>query len=760
MATMRMSLAAVLVFAVLAFAAGRPAGATSADDICAPAANPCVVSTLINVTDASVLDFGQRALRIASGGRLSVGSGGMVIQAGAVTVEQGGSIGGRGSSSLPGGTVELRGTSLVMSGTLDVAGSPAGNLSLIFTNNVVMTGLVEAQALSSDSVGGKIFIEGGGVTIASAIRVFGGPQDGTGGDLEVVAAADLGFGGSVDAMATDGGSIAMRAGAGPMGGNLTLTAGAVLDASARNLGGFGGSIDLGAGGNRIANGHVRIGGSLLSRGAAGTLDLGGGSGGDISIAASGGVHIQSTATVNASGGTPDGDGGEIDIVSDGAIDGEGVTIEAPINVTGPNNAGGGGSVAIDSIGSVSVRASISASATDGGEVTIASAAGSVTVGPGATINTSGNGATGLGGAICLESATLEADVSPAIVLVNGNLFADGGSSPPSSAGSGGAIEIIGLDAARVTGIISADGGNGGGAGGGIEVTALIGTAFVDGTLRARGRNNTGGSVAVEGTRIEVARNAAVDVSGNGSTVTSTDIGLKATGGSVLVGGNLIATGSPGSGGFIEVKSDRAVAISGTVTADGGSQPGGRVRLEGCSVIVCGFGALPELCMGNTGTVRTQGPAGINRIVGRDEAAVFGSMLANAQSGRNEIAVRPPSSQNLVILGTVTPAANVQADASIEACPACGDGTIQEPETCDDGNTVSGDGCSEDCQLECDPVPGDVNGDCVVTPDDIRPMIAAIFSGRSAQQAPRADANQDGRISAADLVAMIQIIAED
>lgn len=748
-----------LVALFVGSAAGR-AVATTAADVCAPAADPCVVSTVINVTDMSTLDFGSRALRIASGGALSAGSGKMMISAGNITVEQGGSIRARGSATLPGGMVEIAGTALTMSGSLDVAGAPPGAIVGVFANNVIMTGAVTAQALARGESGGGVFLEGGTAIVASSFDVSGGTEDGSGGEIEIVAAANLAFGGSVNARATDGGGAILRAGVGPAGGDLTISPGAQIDVSAANMGGFGGSIDLGAGGNRVTTGHVRIAGALLLRGALGTLDLGGGSGGELSIAASGGVHIQPQATVNVSGGTPDGDGGEVDIVADGSLAGGGVVIEAAVNVTGPTNEGGGGSVTIDSVGSVAILASISASATDGGEVSITSSGGSVTVAPGVTINSSGNGSNGLGGAICLESATADADVSPAIVLVNGNLFADGGNSLPASGGSGGAIEITGLDAARITGIASADGGNGGGVGGSVEVTAVAGTAFVDGTLRARGRNGTGGSISVDATRIEVARAASIDVGGNGATSSSTDIGLKASGGSVVVRGNLTATGGNGPGGLIEIFSDRVVAIAGTVTADGGNQPGGRVLVEGCEVLVCGFGAEPELCQGFTGVLRTQGPNGTNRLTGRDGVIAFGSMLANAQTGRNEIFVRPPAAQNAVTnLGTFTPAPAITADASIVACPACGDGIVQPPETCDDGNQVSGDGCSEDCQLECDPVPGDANGDCVVTRDDIRPLIEAIFAGRPAHLDPRADANQDGLITAADLVTVMLIIGE-
>ena len=751
--------ALLALVALLTLGGPGPVAATTANDVCPPAANPCVITNFVPVTHMSVLDFGNRALTIAAGGNLAAGSSTMTIIAGAVTVNQGGTISAAGSGSLPGGRFTIEGTSLFIAGTLAVQGAPPGELTLLFSGDVILTGPITAQSSSNSLSGGSVVIEGATVIVSSSIDVFGGRQEESGGDVDITAAGNLDFAGSINASATDGGGIGLRAGVGASGGDLNLAAGSLLDAAAFNLGGFGGGVDLSANGDRITSGHVRLNGAINVSGARGSESEGGGLAGSLDVSAAGAVLIAPTATLNFSGGVPDGDGGEIDIIAEGIFEGDGVRIEAPVNVSGPTNGGSGGSFSVDSFGPVDVRASINASATDGGEVTISSTIGSVTVAQAVTINASGSGLNGGGGSICLASAQERFGSSPIVTIASGNLLAIGGSSAPAGGGSGGSIEVIGLDAVRIAGTASADGGNGGGAGGSVDVTALDGSAFIDGTLRARGVGAAGGSVAVDATRIEVAAGALIDVGGNGGTETGTDIGLTASGGSVLVTGNLTATGSPGAGGLIEILSDRTVAIGGTVTATGGAQPGGRVLVEGCSVLVCGFNAEPDLCFGRTGVVTTLGPNGTNRLTGRDEVGVFGSMTAQAQTGRNELVVRPPVNDNAVVLGTTTPAAVRVPDTTLQACPACGDGIVQPPETCDDGNTVSGDGCSADCQLECEPLPGDVNGDCVVTLDDLRPLVTAIFSGRSAEESPRADANSDGRISAADLVATALIIGE-
>ena len=60
----------VLSLAVLAVA--RAAEATTAADLCAPAADPCEITTSRTIDPGSVLDFGIRTLLVRSTGRLVV----------------------------------------------------------------------------------------------------------------------------------------------------------------------------------------------------------------------------------------------------------------------------------------------------------------------------------------------------------------------------------------------------------------------------------------------------------------------------------------------------------------------------------------------------------------------------------------------------------------------------------------------------------------------------------------------------------------
>lgn len=728
------------------------ARATTAADICAGTPDPCIVSTTINVEDMSILNFGNRALRLGPSGRLQAGSGTMTIIARMVTVDTGGIISARGSGSTRGGVININADIMNIAGSLDVSGAPPGEISVALDQNATITGLLDAHALARSDSGGLITVAAATIAFSGNIDGRSGTEDALGGDVELLATGNLNVAGTINVIGVDGGTITLEAGVGPGSGNVTLTSTSSLLADAINgPGGFGGGVDVTATGNGLATGLINANGSISVMGSTAGEEIGGGSGGCIAINATGNVVLDNrNATLSVEGGGPDGDGGELEIVSDEAA----VVVGSQLDVSTPGIDGGGGAVAIDSVGPIVILVSIAGFGGDGGEVAVVSTGAGVSVEAGVTLDVSGRGI-GSGGAICLESAT-QPSAAPAAVVVSGTLNADGGG----TAGEGGAIEVIGRDSARVVGIASADGGLGGGVGGGVVVTAVAGPAFVEGTLRARGRTGAGGSITVEGARIEVP--GTIDVTGNGAGNNNTDIGLESTG-PIVVTGTLNASSTPGTGGVVEIMSAGNVTIGGLLTADGGAQPGGMVRVLGCGVLLCGFNAQPELCLGRTGTVRTLGPNGSNRITARDEAAIFGTMTAANQTGRNEVVVRPPTNQNATVLGTTTPAAALIGDPLLTRCPVCGNGIIEPPETCDDENTEDGDGCSANCRREGEVVPGDVNGDTLVNADDLAALTAEIFDGDgdavANSGAPGADVNGDGRISAADFVELVVILAE-
>jgi cysteine-rich repeat protein len=163
------------------------------------------------------------------------------------------------------------------------------------------------------------------------------------------------------------------------------------------------------------------------------------------------------------------------------------------------------------------------------------------------------------------------------------------------------------------------------------------------------------------------------------------------------------------------------------------------------------------------------PNGINRIIGRRETLFLGTLRADEPTGLNEFRYRTAPDQPL-LCGTVHPRQTLVVDPTLVACVECGNGNTEPPEECDDGNQNDGDGCSRSCMIE-EIIVGDANGDLEVDEGDLDAVIAEIFDGDGDSVAdvgspegsfaggPGADANENERIEAADLSAIVGIIFE-
>lgn len=747
-----------LCIGVLAVALWAPPArllATTANDLCNAAANPCVVSSPITVTNGSTIDVGARELRIASGGALDVGSGTMTLRAGTLTIASGGFVRALGTPTTAGGTVTIEAGPITVGGTMDASGSPGGSLLITATGAFSATGSINAEALARDQVGGNIEINSAGMTLGGAISLLGGP-DAIGGDLSLDTTGDLMVTGMITTEGGDGGGIDVRVGRPDNGANMVLAETSVLKCSATFAGGFAGAIDITVEGNGTTNGIATVNGQLLADGADASEELGGGSGGCVEVDASGDVLVQrSAAKLSAEGGAPDGDGGDVDLTSDnGSVVLQGSATAAVLGETS-----NGGAVSIDAAKDATLNGSIVITAGDGGggDASISSSTASVSIARSAVIDVSSTNA-GQGGGIDLESGT---GAGAHAVTVEGRLIADGGP----GGGSGGGIDLAGGDSVRIasTGSLHASSGTGSGGGGTITLRADH-IAVIEGPITATGGgpSGPGGIVSVEaGGRISI--DAATDARGFG---TGGQIGFATDTGPLDILANVNASASSGKGGMVELTAGGSVRVAGTIVSDGTVSPGGRIEIVGCAVTVCGMNAT-SCPSGASGVMSSLGPSGVNRITGRsDPTAVFGTMRANQQNGRNELVYDGEASREPIVLGTVMPPANLIIDGSVQPCPICGNHDIEPPETCDDGNMNDGDGCSSTCQTEST-TPGDANGDSVVSEDDIGFAIEEIFdgdgdsvtmvSGGSFPGAPGVDGNGDELVTAADVLATIRLL---
>lgn len=744
--------------ALLLLVWSAPALATSAIDLCAANADPCVVSTPVPVTNLSVIDVGARELRIDAGGALDVGSGTMTIRAGRLTVNANGFVRAAGSTSASGGTITIEAGAVTVAGSVEANGAPAGTINITSTGDVTVTGAagLTARALLRSEVGGTVNVRAVNTTLTGALNVFGG-FDALGGDASITSTGSVVITGTIDATGGDGGSIDIEAGATPGAGDVVIADSATLKVDATSAGGFGGTLDVVARGDGVERGHITVDGLVSAAGRAGGEDSGGGAGGCITITADGDLRSERAAgKMNAAGGEPDGDGGEIELTSNHSL----VELHGSIDSGSGGTESSGGAVTIDAFGDALIVGSIDAEAGDGGggEVAVSSTTASVQVAAGASIEVDGN-ASGTGGIISLESGV--GGDGPRAVVVEGMLSASG----RTGAGAGGSIELSGRDAIRVAAgaTLRASGGVAGGSGGTIEIDVSGGPALLDGAMAAAGSSpsGAGGVVSVDASQ-RVVLTAATDargVTGGGR------IGLASTG-AVDVRADLLASSSAGGGGVIEIVSEGEVMVAASLIADGTVLPGARIDIEGCAITLCGLGSS-DCPSGGTGMLSSRGPEGRNRTIGREATKILGTMRADAASGHNQLLYDGDPEREPLVLGTVVPAPELISSPEVRRCPACGNNSIDPPETCDDGNQLDGDGCSHVCQVET-PIPGDANGDYSLSPEDRGFAVAEIFDGDGATVGavsggtfpggPGADANDDGVVTAADLVAITGLLA--
>src|SRR5581483_3547015 len=362
----------LLALAVTLFAAA--ARATVATDVCPAAADPCVVSTTVNVAPGSTLDFGARTVDVKSGGKLSVTSGTMTILAGALHVEAGGAL--IGVEGALGGTIAVTTTGDIRvdggrtPGRIDVDGDQTtGEVDFTAGGDIVLAGSLLGRALTDFAAGALVNLTAAGAVMLGGTVALGGGVQSIGGALAVEAGGDVTVTAPIDVSGGDGGDIDITSN----GGDVTLEAGPVVN----------GAGDFGSGGTvtLAAHGTVSVKGGLHGPGAGSALD-GGGDGALVDITADTGA-VTLAGTFDLSGAPPDGTGGEIDVTAgtdfvltgavlagDTGIDGCGgsVSVSAGGNVTAgimqaPGGSCGGGSVSITGGGAVALNGEVDADGT-------------------------------------------------------------------------------------------------------------------------------------------------------------------------------------------------------------------------------------------------------------------------------------------------------------------------------------------------------------------------------------------------------------
>ncbi len=304
----------------------------------------------------ATLDFGQCDLVLTGTARLRVGAGvTLKLLARSLRLAGGAQLDGSGTAGLPGAVVSVvttGGVTIEPGATVNVSGNDGGTFLVQASGDIRAAGPITGTALANAGRGGLVGLTAGGaLSVERPINVTGGTGDG--GEIDLDGAA------------------------------TTISAALTLDGS--SPGGGGGSLTANAG-----RGTLTLAAPISASGARGTVNTGGGNGGDVAFSASGDILFQPGMSLSATGGGPDGDGGHVDVGADGSLVQQG-TVSASTTGTGSGGSismngrtlssagsftatgGSGGDIDLEAIASATVSASIDAGSTggdgDGGTIT-------------------------------------------------------------------------------------------------------------------------------------------------------------------------------------------------------------------------------------------------------------------------------------------------------------------------------------------------------------------------------------------------------
>lgn len=689
-------------FAALALlvtiAAGSALAATitadTADDVCAPAANPCNVTSTVNVVSGSTLDFGSRTVNVTGGGRFDFGSGSASLlcgnfnattstaaivmratesgfsEGGLVTIEARRSCSGGGRSCIDAADCQL-GNCTARRCTLrpsETCTSDAGcQLGTCMANRRCSLRTSTRCLSNSDCDWG---------TCPTQLTCAGEAQN----PVNCAVNADCNFGtctvgsasidlnGAVQGNADTPGVLVLRA-----ADNVTVRKTVTLSASDDES--DGGEIDIDA-----ASGFCSIQNTLSVTGG------GFSSGGAISLSA--GTDITLTSDIDAVGG--DFDGGAIDFNA-----GNDVIISKDVNVNAAQGAGLGGEIGIDA----------------GRDVIITGTSGNPTVfsseGHTDSENTAGDGGT--------QQLIAGRDMN----LGTSTRFEGSGSMPD---GFGADLYV---DAGRnltVSGEIEAEAKGADGAGGFIETVAGGAATFAASSLIDLTGGTQGGGLF-----------------------------------ELLVGGNLtysgtvdVTAGGGGVGGSVLLASDADMTVGGTLKTQGGigGAGDGRLEVDACRFTLAATGKVDNKASGGNNVFTSResmrflggssvtNPSGENILIYRTAAkppVLSGTMSPNPQLVLDQSLVGCPVCGNSEVDqtetcddGNLNNGDGCSSTCQLESCIAQTPGYPAVP-LCDDGSGCTVDSCNVstgDCEHEflCDDgiactVDSCVDDQCANTPDD-------------------------------------------
>jgi cysteine-rich repeat protein len=658
----RILAAAMVALAGLAAAPAHAVVVTKASDVCAPAADPCVVATTMDIpnglctgntaacasnTDcvgqgfcllgSVVLDFGVRDVQVQTGGQFNFGTASGSILAGDIT------------ANTTGVAIDANG--------LDGGGSDSGTVKLFARRKCSIGGASSPACLTNNDC------NAGDCTTR---RCTANPARACTSD----ASCNVGTCPASGLRRTCSGATTIQCNTNADCQLGTCPAQLTCSNRLTDPRNCSTNTDCDFGSCSVGTASITMGGSIVGNSEFPAF---------LDFRATDNITL--TKTINVAGTLVESDGGEVSMDATFGT----VTVAGAINAT----SGGlstGGDVSLYAGTDVIVNAEIDVSGGDfdGGTIDFD---GGRDVQINRSIFGNSNSGAGYGGEF-LVVAGRDLSVSGISAANKTSLETNGHSNAFNDAGDGGAQDYAAdrnLTLNVNTRIIS-NGAVPSAIGGDIALDASNVLTF-NGDITARGTGATGAGGAVEGFSGEetvVGSTATVNVTGgsdDGGEMAFFASGDLAYGGSAELGAS-----NGGFGGTASLQSSRNATISGTVNIATGNE--GFVDVSACYVTMTGTGKIDQnLTNGlnqfesdeqtrlNTGSFVKTGPAGANRF-------------------RYRTLAKPP-----IINGSISPAPELILATNLLGCVICGNGILDGRETCEDGNTVNGDGCNSECQNE-------------------------------------------------------------
>jgi cysteine-rich repeat protein len=630
----RLSLALAAMLASASAQAGTPA--TTAGDICASNADPCVVNRVYDVTPNAVLDFGTRAVSVTGSGQFNFGKESGRISCGNFAAS-------------------TTGAALNLAGPLTNGGTGSGSV-LVLARRACDAGTMAMPCLDDY----ECQLGACGVRRCSARTTRACTGD---GDCQL---------GTCTAIKRCSNLTSIRCTVNADCDYGTCPEQTTCAGRGDNPVACSTNTDCAFGTCSVGTASVTIDGSV-----AGSSDN------PATLVVRAADSISISKPVNLNGNTVDSDGGSLSLdARQGTI-----TLTNKINATG-GGFSGGGSIEFYAGTDIVVQDDISVIGGDydGGAVDF-TAERDITIGRSLIANS--NAGAGYGGDILLYAGR-DLRFTGVSASNKSTMESSGHTDIENSAGDGGAIEIeavrdLTFDAnTRVIGTGSAPDGTGS------DVLFEAGSNLSihgDVLARALGIDGSGGLIQVlsDGS---VTMNATANLDATGGGGGGGFVDIDAASGSLEFDGTCdVSGGTGGAGGTAQLSARQGASVAGDLVASGATN-GGDLTVNACF-----------LTMESGSTMGSTGAGGTNTLVAHDQMHVLsGSAVTADASGVNTLryrnASRPP-----VVQGTITPAPTLDVEPTLTDCPLCGNRSLDPGESCDDGNAANGDGCTSDCQNE-------------------------------------------------------------